>query len=106
MIYILHHTARRRVATNSYLEGVPTISSMKITAHNRKKLFAVHHDFAGGHRKEVDGSPLLYLSNGLNLCLEGTLRQFDICLGTQTDHRAFQERSMQYLIANNVLVFP
>ena len=33
------HTARRSFATNGYLEGVPTISLMKITGHKTEKSF-------------------------------------------------------------------
>ena len=33
------HTARRSFATNAYLEGVPTISLMKITGHRTEKSF-------------------------------------------------------------------
>jgi len=33
------HTARRSFATNGYLEGVPTISLMKITGHRTEKSF-------------------------------------------------------------------
>ena len=39
---ITSHTARRSFATNAYLNGVPTISIMKITGHNTEKAFMTY----------------------------------------------------------------